>query len=258
MSSDEASGGVVGQILTHENLALLRKSDRLVILAAGLVVVAALGGIAVLRENAALATTLAVSSMLIVAGLVALVQWRALSFGDLESELADQSAAARAVNGDWWQVVRDDDHPGLTYLAIRIAPVAERHAMHGITFDAQGHRAARWSTDAVAIRSSTPVEIYYVWRGMAYLEGGSQLVSGLGRFRFDSVGREELPLEGEGAFTRGSTTEMEFGAARGVEFTRLTAAEAEQLQADPSCLPRLAIEAYVAFGLEDDRALLRP
>lgn len=130
--------------------------------------------------------------------------------------------------------------------------------MHGITFDAQGRRAARWSTDAVAIRSSTPVELYYVWRGMAYLDGGSQLVSGLGRFRFDSVGREERPLEGEGAFTRGSTTEMEFGAARGVELTRLTPAESKQLQVDPSCLPGLAMAAYVMFGLENDRALLRP
>jgi hypothetical protein len=258
MAKDEDPAGVVGQLLTHENLALLRKGDRLVILAAGLVVVAALGGIAVLRENAPLATVLAVSSMLIVAGLVALVQWRALSFGDLESEIADQSAAAQAVNGDWWQVVRDDDHPGLTYVAIRIAPVAERHAMHGITFDSEGRRVARWSTDAVAIRSSTPVELYYVWRGTAYLQDGSQLVSGLGRFRFDSVGREERPLDGEGAFTRGSTVEMQFGPARGVELTRLSAAEAQRLQADPSCLAQLAREAYATLGLDEQRTLLRP
>lgn len=258
MAQNDDPAGIVGQLLTHENLALLRKSDRLVILAAGLVVVAALGGVAALREHAAVASALTISSMLIVAGLVALVQWRALSLSDLEGEIADQSAAARAVNGDWWQVVRDDDHPGLTYVAIRIAPVAERHAMHGIAFDSEGRRAARWSTDAVAIRSSTPVELYYVWRGTAYLENGAQFVSGLGRFRFDSVGREERPLDGEGAFTRGSTNEMQFGAARGVELTRFSAAESERLLADPSSLSQLAKEAYATLGLEEHRSLLRP
>jgi hypothetical protein len=252
MSSDKTDPGLVGQVINRENLALLRKSDRFVVLAAGLVVVAALGGVAALRENAIVAMILSIASMVIVAGLVALVQWRAYSLGDLEADIADQAAAAMAVNGDWWQIVRSKDHPGLTYVRIRMAEVAERHAMHGAAFDAQGKRRSRWSTDAVALKTTSPVELYYVWRGTQYFPDQSAFVSGLGRFRFDSVGREQRPLEGEGFLTRGSPNEMEFGQAQGVELVRFTEQESTRLVEEPQCLPQLAREAFVALGIDPD------
>ncbi len=259
MSSDENdSSGLVGQIVNARNLALLRKGDRFVVMASALIVVAALGAIAALRDHPVVAIVLALTSMVIVAGLVVLVQWRAVSMADLEADLLTQAAAARAVNGDWWQTVPAADHPGLTYLSISISEVAERHAMQGITFDEHGNRRARWSSDVVAVRTSTPVELYYIWRGTHFGSEIARIVSGLGRFRFDSVGREKRPLEGEGAFTRGTTDELRFDDPRAVELFRLTEDESQRLADDPSSLPELAKEAFARFKLRRGRHFSEP
>ncbi|MDH3231446.1 MAG: hypothetical protein OEN55_16775 [Alphaproteobacteria bacterium] len=250
---DGEKAGLVGQIVRPENLALLRKGDRLVVMAAGLIVVAALGGIATLPDEPLVALLLAITAMLVVAGLVVLVQWRALSLGDLEADLQALSAAGRAVNGDWWQLVHAKDHPGLTYISIAISEVAERHAMQGTSFDEHGHHTARFSSDIVAVRTSTPVELYYIWRGTVFGAEVAEIFSGLGRFRFDSVGREQRPLEGEGAFTRGTPEELSFGQPRAVELVRLTGAESRRLAEDPSSLNELAKEAFGRFGLEPGR-----
>lgn len=243
----------VAQLISPKNLALLKRSDRFVIMAAGLIVVAALGAVAALREFPLGATVLAITAMAIVAGMVALVQWRAISMQSVEADLLTQAAAAAAVNGEWWQLVYAADHPGLSYVSIAISEVAERHAMHGITYDTDGRRRARWSSDAIAIKTSTPVECYYVWRGTLLGPKDASIISGIGRFRFDSVGREKRPMQGEGAFTRGSTTELDFGTNRAVELIRFTAHESQRLAEDPSVLGDLAVEAFKRFKLEKGR-----
>jgi len=254
--------GRVAQLISTENLALLKRSDRFVIMAAGLVVVAALGAVAALREFTLGATILAITAMVIVVGLVALVQWRAVSMQDVEADLLTQAAAAAAVNGEWWELVYAEDHPGLSYVSIAISEVAERHAMHGITYDVDGRRRARWSSDAIAIKTSTPLELYYVWRGTLLGPEDASIISGIGRFRFDSVGREKRPMQGEGAFTRGSTTELVFGTPRAVELIRFTEHESQRLADDPSVLADLAAEAFNRFKLEKGRTFseqhLRP
>lgn len=65
---DGDSLGLVGQVVNTKNLVLLRKSDRLVILAAGLVVVGALGAIATVPGEPVIALLLSLASMVIVAG----------------------------------------------------------------------------------------------------------------------------------------------------------------------------------------------
>ena len=161
----EESPGLIGQVINAKNLVLLRKSDRLVILAAGLVVVGALGAIATVPGEPVIALVLSLASMVIVAGLVGLVHFRSLSHGDKEADLEIQAQAAQAVNGEWWQLVPADDHPGLSYIAIALSEISERHAIHGITFNEDGERRARFSSDVVAVRTSYPIEIYYLWRG---------------------------------------------------------------------------------------------
>ena len=95
--ADDHEPGGVGQIVNPKNLALLHKRDRLVIMAAGLVVIAALGAVAALRAHPAIAMTLALASMAIVAGLVILVQSRAISLNGIEADLHVQAEAAKSL-----------------------------------------------------------------------------------------------------------------------------------------------------------------
>lgn len=241
------------QLLSNENLALLKQGDRFVILAAGLVVMAALGAVVALRDSPVATAILVILAMLIVLALVALVQFRASSLQNVETALHRQSAAAMAVNGNWWQLVYAKDHPGLSYLCISISEIAERHAIDGITYDFTGRRLARWSSDTVAVKTSTPLELYYIWRGTILVAQDTKVISGIGRFRFDSVGHENDPQQGEGAFTRGSTTELNFGSPRSVEIIRFTAEESRRLEDDPSVLDELAKAAFERFQLEKGR-----
>lgn len=245
----------VETLINPRNLALLHRGDRFVILSAGLVAVAALGAVAALPQFPFGATILAILAMVIVIGMVALVQWRALSMQGVEADLISQANAAAAVNGDWWQLVYSRDHPGLSYVSIAVAELAGQHAMHGITYDHNGRRLARWSSDAIALRTATPIEIYYIWRGTLLGLEDASIISGIGRYRFDSVGREKRPLQGEGAFTRGSTTELGFGNPRAVEIVRFTDEESQRLAEDPYVLATLAREAFERFQLTTDREL---
>lgn len=80
-------------------------------------------------------------------------------------------------------------------------------------------------------------------------------MSGLGRFRFDSVGNEQRPTEGAGIFTRGTPTEWKFGDPRVVEMYRLSEEESTRLRKEPSCLSELAVAAFKRYELEPGRAL---
>ena len=83
----------------------------------------------------------------------------------------------------------------------------------------------------------------------------AEIVSGLGRFRFDSVGNEQHPREAEGMFTRGTTTEWEFGAPRVVEMYRLSDEESAELRKKPGRLSELAVAAFNRHKLEPGRTL---
>ena len=99
------------------------------------------------------------------AGATVLVYVRGSHYSGMEARLNSENAAARAVNGHWWQIVHTRDHPGLTYVAIGISGVAERSAMVGRTYDSEGNIVATFSSDAVAIRTTSPIEIFYMWTG---------------------------------------------------------------------------------------------
>ena len=251
----EKNTDLITSVINPSNLALLRKSDRLVVIIGGLIVVAALGGTATLRDEPYIALTLTISSIVIIAGLAVFVYFRSQSLGELEADLQVQSAAAQAVNGEWWQLVRTRDHPGLAYVTISISQVAEQHAIQGIVFNERGERVARFSSDAVAIKSTTPVELYYFWRGTVYGSEDASIFSGLGRIRFDSLGYERQPFGAEGAFTRGTSEELTFADARAIELIRLSKKESEQLAEDRSLvgLGELAAQAFSHFGLEPGR-----
>lgn len=254
-NGDGDSPGLIGQVVNAKNLVLLRKSDRFVILSAGLVVVGALGAIATVPGEPIIVLILALASMVIVAGLVALVHFRSLSHGDKEADLQIQADTARSINGEWWQLVPADDHPGLSYVRIALSEFSERHAIQGITFNENGDRRARFSSDIVAVRTAFPVEVYYLYRGTVINRADADVLSGLGRFRFDSVGNEERPMEAEGMFTRGTPTEWDFGDPRVVEMYRLSDEESAELRKDPSCLSNLAVAAFKRYELEPGRVL---
>lgn len=245
--------GLIGQILKPQNLALLRKGDRFVVMAAGLIVVAALVAIATLRNEPLVALVLAPTSMLIVAGLVVFVHWRAVSTGALEADLQKNAAAGQAVNGHWWEIVTAKDHPGLSYLSIAISEAPGGHAIKGTAFDEHGNDLAGWSSDIVAVKKSTPVELYYLWRGTVLDTEVAKTVSGLGRFTFDAVRREQRPMAGEGAFTRGTPEELSFGQPRAIKLVRFTNKESRRFAEDPSSLGKLAKEAFHRFKLEPGR-----
>ena len=105
----DASSSPLAQIINPKNLALLKQGDRFVIMSAGLIVVATLGAIAAIDSSPRAQTILAIVSIVIVAGLVALVQWRSISMTEIEADLLSQASAARSINGEWWQLVYSDD-----------------------------------------------------------------------------------------------------------------------------------------------------
>ena len=148
------------------------------------------------------------------------------------------------------------DHPGLSYIAIGISSVAERSALVGRTYDSNGSIVATFFSDAVAIRTTSPIEIFYMWTGTVMDRKKTPLVSGIGRFRFDSVGQEDRPLYGGGTFTRGSENEMVLKPARAVEVRRFTQAEEEKLFKNPESLGQMAIEAYKRFKVPKGVELL--
>ncbi|TQV85904.1 hypothetical protein [Aliikangiella coralliicola] len=246
---------LINQVINPDNLALLKKGDRFIIMAGGLIVLAALGAVTAMKDSPFEQTLLTIVAMVLVIILVGLVQWRAVTMKDAEADLQSQATAARSVNGHWWQLVYSEKHSGLSYVSISISDVAEKHAMHGIAFNENGHRVARWSSDAIAIRTTTPVELFYFWSGTKLDSGQSKVISGLGRFRFDSVGRESFPFEAEGAFTKGTSALLEFESAVTVELIRFRKDEVEQIIRDPANLSKLAIAAFNRFREQRDRVL---
>jgi hypothetical protein len=253
-SKTDTGSSPLAQIVNPKNLALLKQGDRFVIMGAGLIVVAALGAIATIDSSPEMQTSLALISIIIVAGLVILVQWRSISMKGAEADLHAQAFAAESINGNWWQLVYSEDHPGLSYVGIAMSEVAERHAMQGISFNSEGKRRARWSSDAIAIKTTSPVEIYYVWRGMILDYKVSNIISGFGRFRFDSVGRELKPMEAEGAFTHGSTSLLDFEEPCSVELIRFTETESAAFAKDSTSISDLAKKAFDRFNLDKNRS----
>jgi len=245
-----AKPSVTDPLINKQNLALLHKRDRTVIMGVGLVMSIAGTTIVTLgSDNPQAIVVFAGVTVFAVIALLVLVYVRGSRYSGLEARLNSENAAARAVNGHWWQIVHTRDHPGLTYVAIGISGVAERSAMVGRTYNSEGNIVATFSSDAVAIRTTSPIEIFYMWTGTVMENSETPLVSGVGRFRFDSVGHEDHPLFGGGTFTRGSKSQMVFDTARPVEMRRFTLEEEEQLNKNPDLLGRLAIEAYERFKI---------
>jgi hypothetical protein len=274
-SSDELEGtakpSVTDPLINQQNLALLHKRDRTVIMGLGLVmslagtVVATLG-----RDDPRVTVAFAGLTVLATIALLAMIYSRGARYSGLEARLNSENAAARAINGHWWQIVHSGDHPGLSYIAIGISSVAERSAIVGRTYDWEGNVVATFSSDAVAIRTTSPIEIFYMWTGTVMASTKTPLVSGVGRFRFDSVMREDRPLYGAGMFTRGSQNLMVFEPARPVEVRRFTPDEEKllneqekhpdgqecRLDEDRDALQQLAIAAYERFAIPKGVGLL--
>jgi hypothetical protein len=260
-SSKELKGtakpSVTDPLINTQNLALLHKRDRAIIMGVGLVMSMAGTAIVTLgKSNPTEIVAFAVLTVVAVVALLVLVYLRGSRYSGMETRLNSENAAARAINGHWWQIVHTDDHPGLTYIAIGISGVAERSAMVGRTYDYKGNIEATFSSDAVAIRTTSPIEIFYMWTGTVMKNKKTPLVFGVGRFRFDSVGHEDRPVFGSGMFTRGSKNQMEFEPARPVEMRRLTPEEEARLIDKPELLDQLAIDAYERFHIPKDVGLL--
>lgn len=252
-----AKPSVTDPLINRQNLALLHKRDRATIMGVGLVMSMAGTTIITLgRDNPQAIVAFAGTTVVAVIALLVLVYVRGSRYSGLEARLNSENAAARAVNGHWWQIVHTHDHPGLSYIAIGISSVAERSAMVGRTYDSEGNVVATFSSDAVAIRTTSPIEIFYMWTGTVMDRKQSPLVTGVGRFRFDSVGSEDRPLFGGGTFTRGSKNQMVFDTARPVEMRRFTETEEEQFTKNPDLLGQLAIKAYERFKLPKGVGLL--
>lgn len=252
-----AKPSVTDPLINRQNLALLHKRDRTAILGVGLLMSMAGTAIVTLgRDNPQAIVAFAIVTVLAVIALLVLVYVRGSRYSGMEARLNSENAAARAVNGHWWQIVHTHDHPGLSYVAIGISSVAERSAMVGRTFSSDGKLIATFSSDAVAIRTTSPIEIFYMWTGTIMDSTETPLVSGVGRFRFDSVGHEDRPLFGGGMFTRGTVNQMKFDAPRPVEMQRFSRAEEELLTKNPNALARLAAEAYERFELPEGVGLL--
>jgi hypothetical protein len=265
MSHEESSIGLEGTakpsvtdpLINKENLVLLHKRDRAVIMGVGLVMSMAGTAIVTLgKDNPEAIVVFAIATVIAVILLLVLVYIRGSRYSGMEARLNSENAAARAVNGHWWQIVRTDDHPGLTYIAIGISGVAERSAIVGRTYDYKGIIEATFSSDAVAIRTTSPIEIFYMWTGTVMEDKVTPLVFGIGRFRFDSVGHEDRPQFGSGMFTRGSKNLMEFESPRPVEMRRFTPEEEARLNENPELLDHLAIEAYEQFDIPKGHKLL--
>lgn len=265
MTNDKNGNGLKGSakpsvthpLVNEQNLALLQKRDRTVIMGVGLLLSLAGTTIVTLgKENPEAVVGFAIVAVLAIIALLVLVYYRGSRHSGMEARLNSENAAARAVNGHWWQIVRTEDHPGLAYIAIGISGIAERSAMVGRTYDSKGRIVATFSSDAVAIRTTSPIEIFYLWTGTVMEDGETPLVFGIGRFRFDSVGHEDHPLFGSGMFTRGSRNQMEFERPRPVEMRRFTPKEEAQINERPDSLNKLAMKAYKKFGIPKNLKLL--
>ncbi len=252
-----AKPSVTHPLINEQNLALLHKRDRTIIMGVGLIMSMAGTAIVTLgKDNAEAIVAFAIATVIAVILLLVLIYVRGSRYSGIEARLNSENAAARAINGHWWQIVRTDDHPGLTYVAIGISSVAERSAIVGRTYNNKGKIVATFSSDAVAIRTTSPIEIFYMWSGTVMEDSKNPLVFGLGRFRFDSVGHEDHPLFGSGIFTRGSKNLMLFESSRPVEMRRFTPEEEVRLNEKPEHLDLLAIEAYEQHDIPKGHGLM--
>jgi len=199
------------------------------------------------------AVYLARFSMVVVAGLAGLVYVSTSRLDSAEAGLVSRHDAAETVNGHWWQIVHAENHPGLSYVRIRLTAIAEQNVLFGIAYDETGERRMRFSSDAIAVRATTPIEIYYFWTGSVLEAKSHDIVTGVGWFRFDGAGPCGRPWQAEGAFTEGRKGLMEFGPARIVELIRFTDAEEQALAADERSLDSIAKAAFERFELEPNR-----
>ncbi len=119
MSHEKSSNGLEGTakpsvtdpLINKQNLVLLHKRDRAVIMGVGLVM--SMAGTAIVtigKDNPKEIVAFAVVTVVAVILLLVMVYVRGNRYSGMEARLNSENAAARAVNGYWWQIVRTDDH----------------------------------------------------------------------------------------------------------------------------------------------------
>ena len=261
-------------IITNHNLALLHKKDRTVVMVIGLVLSMAGTAITFLgKQNPGYIVLFTLITIVLIIALLALLYVRGDKYSGTETRLNAENAAAKAINGNWWQIVREEGHPGLSYISIGVSSIAEKSALTGRTFNEHGKLITTFSSDAIAIRTTSPIEVFYMYTGTIIernykhkngkkksknsesQDDFSPLLSGVGRLRFDSVGNEKHPIFGSGLFTKGAENQMKFSSLRSSEMIRFTAEEEKKLNEGNAEIEKLAIEAFNKFNLETGRVL---
>ena len=158
---------------------------------------------------------------------------------DVESGAAQEHRELAAkVNGRYWQLVRNDQYPGVGLIEVNLSPVSGRHELSGTKYSPAGKPSATWWQMTVAIQDARRYKIFYSWEGQR--TGEKQVVSGVGTFRFDPLNRG-----GTGWYTSGSLDELKFDVSSSVILRRATQEELDVLHgADRAAAEALARDVY--------------
>jgi hypothetical protein len=145
------------------------------------------------------------------------------------------------VNGSWWQLVVNDESPGLSVITVDLSVLPARSLLEGTKYTPEGKEMARWSSEAVAVAKLKPVEVFYYWHG-SYARG-TKRVSGVGVFEFSATS-DAGAQTGTGWFTTGDVEQGDFSISSKVHLRRVTADDEEVLKQGGAPLEELLSRCY--------------
>jgi hypothetical protein len=217
--SGSPAGAIAG--LVSDNLEKVAEQSRALLVLAGIVAIAALGLAVAVHDRTGQILGLAVflALMLLITALLYLTS-RVSTGGDEQADHATVANALALVNGKWWQLVVNDDSPGLTVITVALSVLPTRHHLSGTKYGPDGKEGATWWSRAVGLLQLQPVEVFYYWQGAYSRE--SAPVSGVGVFEFPATPGER-PKTGGGWFTTGDVDRGDFSISSRVHLRRVDA-----------------------------------
>jgi hypothetical protein len=215
--------------LVSKNLEKIAVQSRALVVVAGIVAIVAIGLVVVVDDQVGRVVGLGVflALMLVVTILLYLTS-RATGGGGENTDHAAVAGAVSSVNGRWWQLVVNDQTPGLSVIDIDLSVLPNRHRLRGTKYTPQGTAMATWKSRAVGLMSIEPVEVFYYWRG-AYSDAAGA-VSGIGLFEFD-FSADARADRGTGWFTTGDVERGDFSRSSKVHLRPVDAQELPILSA---------------------------
>lgn len=227
--------------LVSKNLDKIAEQSRALVVVAAIVAIAAVGLAVAVDDIAGRIAGLSVFLLLMLVITVLLyLTSRASTYGGEKANPAAVANALSTVNGTWWQLVVNQQTPGLSVIRIDLSTFPNRHHLSGTKFTRDGTEMARWKSRAVGLMSVEPVEVFYYWQGS--YSGHAGTTSGIGYFEFPMRVNAGVDT-GTGWFTTGDVEAGDFSSISKVHLRRMNSADQELIaQAGEARQARLRTE----------------